>query len=115
MSADLTGGEADGASAVIQHVVSGGPTGTVVYVTRLEGGRMSDAALGDAEDADLHFTMAYHDAVLVARGEVSLGAAYMQGRLKVEGDMVKLFDLLRWSQRPECQEFVATVAGQTEL
>lgn len=94
--------------------MSGGPDGNVVYVTRFEGGRIADAALGETADADLQFTMAYDDAVLVARGEVSLGAAYMQGRLKVEGDMTKLFELLPWMHQPEYQELVATVARQTD-
>jgi len=36
----------------------------------------------------------YQDFLLVWRGELSLEAAYMSGRMKLEGDQVLLFD--RW-------------------
>lgn len=106
-------GDACPASAVIRHVVSNGPAGTFVYVTRLEGGRIAEATFGDVGDADLSSNISYDDAVRLTRGDVSVGAAYMQGRLKVEGNMAMLFDLLPCTHRPEYQAFVAKVANDT--
>jgi hypothetical protein len=97
------GGEAGGESPgdpvapgfLVQHVVSNAPDGTVPYWTRVDRGRVVEASLGQAEKADLTLSVAYDDAVRIDRGELELSAAYMQGRLKAEGDMTKLFALLR--------------------
>lgn len=87
------------ATAVVQHVVNGAPDGTVSYWTRIDRGRVVEAALGEAEKPDLTFTVAYDDAVRLDRGDVEPSAAYMQGRLKADGDMTKLFALLAASHR----------------
>jgi hypothetical protein len=105
-------------SGVIRHVVRGAPQGTVSYIIRLEEGRVTEATVGDgagSDAADLSFTASYDDAVSLARGEVSLPGAYMQGTLKVEGDMALLFDLLPCTHRQEFQDFVGKVASETEF
>lgn len=109
----VNAGDARPASVVIRHVVSSGPSGTLVYVTRLESGCIIEATVGDVDDADLSISMSYDDAVCLIQGEVSVGAAYMQGRLKVEGDMAMLFELLPCTHRPEYRAFVAKVANDT--
>jgi hypothetical protein len=82
------------ASALVQHVVSGAPDGTVSYWTRYDGGRVVEAALGEVDGPDLTFQVGYDDAVRIDRGALELSAAYMQGRLKADGDMTRLLALL---------------------
>jgi SCP-2 sterol transfer family len=82
-------------SMLVQNVVTGGPDGDVSFWTRIERGRTVEAALGTVDKPDLTLMAAYADAERQAAGEVEPSAAYMQGRLKAEGDMTKLFALLK--------------------
>jgi hypothetical protein len=105
-------------SGTIRQVVRDGPQGVVTCVMHVAEGSIAEATLGDtvaADAADLNFTVSYEDAVRVARGEVSVGAAYMQGNLKVEGDMGMLFDLLPCTHRQEFQDFIGKVASETDF
>ena len=105
-----------GASAVTQMTVTGGPGGNVTYTTTIEHGRLVAAALGEAAgQPDLTFSLGYDDAVRLARGEVELSTVFMQGRLKAEGDMRKLFALLAVDHRPEARALAAQVAEQTDF
>lgn len=83
-----------GASARVQHVVSGGPEGEVRYHLEVVDGRVEAAGLGDIEAPDLTCTSTYADAVRLAMGEVAAHEAFMQGRLKVVGSTGRLMDLL---------------------
>jgi putative sterol carrier protein len=109
---------AAGASAVVQHVVTGAPGAgktNILYVTRYDDGRVVSASLGKAEgEPDLTVTATYEDAVRLAKAEVDLSAAYMQGRVKVEGSMPALFSLLPATHTPEFRTAVAAVAAETE-
>ncbi|MGH9209330.1 MAG: SCP2 sterol-binding domain-containing protein [Acidimicrobiales bacterium] len=102
-------------SATVEHVVTGAPGGSVVYTTTYEEGRVAAAALGRGVAPDLTFTLTYYGAQRLARGELETGAAFMQGALKVEGDMAKLFWLLELSHHPEHRAMVGRVAAQTEF
>jgi hypothetical protein len=105
-----------GASAVTQMTVTGGPGGNVTYTTTIEHGRLVAAALGECSgQPDLTFSLGYDDAVRLARGEVELSTVFMQGRLKAEGDMRKLFALLAVDHRPEARALAAQVAEQTDF
>ena len=65
--------------------------------------------------SDLTFSLGYDDAVRLARGEVELSTVFMQGRLKAEGDMRKLFALMAVDHRPEARALAAHVAEQTDF
>jgi hypothetical protein len=115
---DATSGltPAPDASALVQHVVTGAPAGNVAYYTRFDGGRIVDAAVGKpSADPDLTVTSAYADAVRMASGELELSAAYMQGRVKVEGDMRRLFGLLPATHRADFKAAVTQVGEKTEI
>lgn len=104
------------ASAVVQHVVTGGPDGNVTYTTTFEDGRVVEAVSGKpAAEPDLTFTVTHEGALRLARGELEVGAAFMQGGLKAEGDMAKLFALLELSHRPDHREMVRQIATQTDF
>lgn len=91
-------GSADG---VAQIVVSGSPSGTAPFHVVVAGGRVS-AVAGRHPEPDMLLSWSYPDFVQAWEGGLSLEAAYMSGRMKLEGDQVLLFDgwrpLLRSSE-----------------
>src|SRR5947209_4152604 len=90
-----------GASAQLQYVVSGGPDGDVKYYWVLEDGKLLESALGEAPAADLTLSLSYADSVKVQQGELDANSAFMQGRMKVAGDMTKFMALLPLTTSPE--------------
>lgn len=113
LGADLP--ERPGASARLQVVVTGAPAGEVRYVQHIEDGRIVECALGHDADADVTLTQTYADAVLILRGDLDASAAFMQGRVKVTGNMGRLMAVMPFLQSHEHQAMAAAVAAQTEL
>ena len=105
--------ERPGASARIQYVVSGGPDGDVKYYWILEDGKLLESALGTIDDADITLTLTYEDSVKVQHGELDANAAFMQGRMKVAGNMAKLMQLMPLTNSPEYKELQAQVTAAT--
>ena len=104
-----------GASIRLQQVVTGGPTGDVRYLTIIEDGRTVEQRVGVDSDADVTITTTYDDAVAIQRGELDINAGFMQGRVKVGGDMAKLLDLLPLATSPGWREAQARIAAHTEF
>src|SRR5579884_1915785 len=88
LSADC--GEHPGASATMQWVLAGGPAGEVKLHLAVHDGRLVSASLGSDPSAELTLTATWDDARDILSGELDLNAAFMQGRVKVAGDMSKL-------------------------
>jgi len=85
-------GAAGSQSATIQQVVTT-PEGEKRYWFKLEGGQ---AALGSGESpdpVDATITQDYDTAVAISKNELSGTAAYMSGKLRVAGDLMKLMQL----------------------
>jgi putative sterol carrier protein len=107
--------ERAGASAVMQYVVTGGPEGDVKYYQRIENGKMLEDQMGEADDAEFTLTLGYDDAKKIQKGELDANAAFMQGRLKVTGNMGKLMALMPLTQSPEYKKIQADLTEQTEF
>lgn len=107
--------ERAGASARIQYVVSGGPDGDVKYSSVLENGKLLENELGVISDADFTMTVGYDDSVAIAKGELDANAAFMQGKIKVTGNMGKLMMLLPLTSSPEYQELGEQLRAVTEF
>jgi putative sterol carrier protein len=75
-------------SAKIQQVVSA-PDGEKRYWFKLEGGNV-DLGTGDVDAPDATITQDYETAVALSKNELTGTAAYMSGKLKVSGDLMKL-------------------------
>ncbi len=75
-------------SAKIQQVVTS-PDGELRYWFKLEGGDV-DLGLGDIDGPDATITQDYETAVALSKNELTGTAAYMSGKLKVSGDLMKL-------------------------
>ncbi len=104
-----------GASARMQYVVSGGPDGEVKYYWIVENGRLLESQLGELADADFVLSMSYDDSVAIQRGELDANAAFMQGRVKVTGNMGKLMQLLPVTNSPEYKELQEKIRAVTEF
>ncbi|MEO5679868.1 MAG: SCP2 sterol-binding domain-containing protein [Acidimicrobiales bacterium] len=107
--------ERPGTSAVMQYVVTGGPDGDVRYYWVLVDGKLLEAALGDKEGAEVTLTQSYDDAVKISKGELDPNAAFMQGRIKVTGNMQKLMMLMPLTNAPEYKELQKDLRSQTEF
>ncbi len=73
----------------IQFTVSDTPEGDVNYYLKTGEGA-AQLAIGDLEGADVTVTNEYPTAVAIAKGELNTQMAFMQGKLKVGGNLAKL-------------------------
>jgi putative sterol carrier protein len=106
--------ERPGASARLQYVITGGPDGDVEYYWVVVDGHLVENRLGRIEDADVTLTESYDDAMAIQKGELDVNAAFMQGRIRPEGDLDRLMSLLPITMSPEFQAFNAAVGAMTE-
>ena len=81
-----------GKSATLQMVISGAPQGEVRYWLRLADGDAS-AGLGDADGADVTISQSYETSAQVNKGELDGQKAFMQGKVKISGKMLKMMQL----------------------
>lgn len=84
---DVTGPVAG--AVTVQQVVTGAPGGDVRYWVRVDEGGLR-AGLGVADGADATVTQTYETAVAVTRGELGVEAAFLAGRVRVDGDTAAL-------------------------
>src|SRR5215211_2175422 len=103
-----------GASARMQYVVTGAPDGDIKYYWVLENGKLLESQLGEITDADFTLTQSYDDSVKVQKGELDANAAFMQGRVKVTGNMAKLMSLLPLTNAPEYKQLQEQLQTITE-
>jgi alkyl sulfatase BDS1-like metallo-beta-lactamase superfamily hydrolase len=106
--------ERPGASARMQYVITGGPDGDVRYYWLLQNGKLVDIKLGEIPDPEITLTVAYDDAKKIQQGELDANAAFMQGRIKVAGNMAKLMSLLPVTNSPEYKQLQEDVRAVTE-
>lgn len=80
---------ASGAELTVQYDVSGAPGGARKYALTVVDGTVGIDP-GAHPDAPVSFSLDYDTAAEIARGEVAAQAAFMQGRLKLGGDVTVL-------------------------
>lgn len=106
--------ERPGATARMQYVVTGGPDGDVRFYWVLEDGKLVENALGTLDDAELTLTQSYEDAKKIQAGELDAQTAFMQGRIKAEGNMAKLLALMPITNSPEYRALQERIREITE-
>jgi putative sterol carrier protein len=107
--------ERPGVSARMQYKVTGAPTGDVTYYWIIVDGTLTEAQLGETTDTDFTIAMAYDDAVKIQKGDVDTNAAFMQGKMKVSGNMAKLLSLLPLTNSPEYRALQEQIRGITDF
>ncbi len=107
--------ETPGATARLQYVVTGGPDGEIRYHHVIENGQTLEHALGEDPDAEVTLTSSYDDKMKVDKGELDANAAFMQGRVKLTGNIAKVMALLPLTAKPEYKDILAKVREQTEF
>ena len=105
--------ERPGCTARIQYEVTGGPEGPVVFHTVLEDGHIVENALGADEDADFTMIIPHPEYLAVVRGALDPSVGYMQGRIKVTGNIGRMLSVLPVTTSSEWREAMARVAAQT--
>ena len=80
----------------------------------LEDGKLLESQLGEIADGDFTLTMTFEDAKKVQTGELDPNAAFMQGRMKVSGNMAKLMSLLPLTNSPEYRALQEQIREITE-
>jgi putative sterol carrier protein len=85
-------GAAGSQTAKIQQVVTT-PEGEKRYWFKLEGGQASLGSGDSPDPVDATITQDYDTAVGISKNELSGTAAYMSGKLRVSGDLMKLMQL----------------------
>ena len=80
----------------------------------LENGKLLESQLGEMSDAEVTLTQSYDDAKKIQQGELDANAAFMQGRIKVTGNMAKLMSLMPITNSPEYKQLSAEINSITE-
>ena len=73
-----------------------------------------DDSLGEMADPEVTLTQSYDDAKKIQQGELDANAAFMQGRVKVTGNMAKLMSLLPLTNAPEYKQLQTEIQAITE-
>jgi putative sterol carrier protein len=107
--------ERPGASARLQYVVTGAPDGDIRYYWVLENGKLLESKLGELPDPEVTLTQSYEDAMRIQKGELDANAAFMQGRIKVTGNMAKLLAMLPITNSAEYKQLQVDILAVTEF
>ena len=84
---------ASGQAVKLQQVVTDTPDGAEAkYYFTLDGGK-AQVALGEIPDAEATLTQSYETAVAITKQELNAQNTFMQGKLKISGNMMKLMQL----------------------
>lgn len=84
---------AKGQSVTIQQVVTDVPDrGEIKYYFKLTDGQ-PEVGIGEIDSPEATITQIYETAVAVAKGELNAQNAFMQGKLKITGNLMKLMQL----------------------
>jgi len=84
---------ASGQQVKLQQVVTDAPDGgESKYYFTLDGGEAA-VGIGEISDAEATITQNYETAVAIVKEELNAQNAFMQGKLKVTGNMMKLMQL----------------------
>jgi putative sterol carrier protein len=78
-----------GVRLTIEHVVVDGPEGTARWHVTIDDGEVA-LSKGPAVDPDLRFTTDYATASSIAAGTLGAQRAFVEGRLRVGGDLAAL-------------------------
>ncbi len=83
--------QATGKNVKLQYVVTT-PDGETKYYTELKDGQ-AQVGIGEIDDPEATLSADYDTSAALFRNELNATAAYMSGKLKIQGDLMKLMQL----------------------
>jgi len=101
----------DSLTGTVQVDVTGGSDASLSLHAVFHGGRLAGAGAGAAEGPDATLSLSASDAGAVLVGDLDPSVAFMQGRMKVAGDMGLVLDLLALAATDEARVRRERVAG----
>ena len=90
-SSDAFKQQAAGKSVKLQYVIAA-PDGEVKYFTDLKDGQ-AQVGIGEIEGPEATLSSDYETSGALFRNELNATAAYMSGKLKIQGDLMRLMQL----------------------
>ena len=106
--------ERAGATARMAYVVTASPEGEIVYHQIIENGKVLEQGVGMCENPEITMTVTWDDSVKVQKGELDANSAFMQGRMKVAGNMAKLMALMPLTMSPEYKSIQEALREHTD-
>ncbi len=85
------------------------------YYWIVENGRLVESDLGELDGAEITLIQSYDDAMKIQRQQLDANAAFMQGKIKVEGNIGKLMSLLPVTNSAEYRELQKTILEITSF
>jgi predicted lipid carrier protein YhbT len=82
-------------SFVVQYLVGGGPDGDAAYVEEWHEDTLKATRQGTDPAATVTVKIPHEDAVAIEAGDADPNVLFMQGRLKVDGNMGQMMRVLR--------------------
>jgi putative sterol carrier protein len=104
----------EGLSLRVNQQVSGGPEGDVKYAWVLEEGRIVSVSSGHLPDAEVSLLATYDDTVAMQRGTLDMNEAFMQGRVKVTGNMAKVMGFLPMASSTDYRRMIERLAAESD-
>ena len=104
-----------GATARIQYQVEGGADGPVTFHTHLEDGRITENRLGADDEADFTMRVPLAQFEAIVRGEADASVGYMQGTVKVTGNIGRMLSVLPVTTADEWRAAMRRVAADTDF
>lgn len=92
-ASDAVKNAAKGQDITLQQVFTDTPDGGEVKAFFKIAGGTPELGLGDADNPEATITQSYETAVAVNKGELQGQAAFMQGKLKIQGNLMKVMQL----------------------
>ena len=111
-ASELVGSES--LSGTIEVIVTGGVEGDAVVHLEFTQGRLTSAGLGADAPANATLTLSDADARSVLTGDLDINVAFMRGRLKVDGSMAPVLDLLALAATDDARACRDQVAAGTD-
>ncbi|MCP3939093.1 MAG: SCP2 sterol-binding domain-containing protein [Actinomycetia bacterium] len=101
-------------TAQISYAVEKTPEGKVTWTENWVAGTLDELTTGASKQANVAFTLKWPDFLVFASAERSPSALFMQGRLKMSGDMQSLLGLLPHMDGEAYRGALAQIGSSTD-
>ncbi|MCI2974806.1 MAG: SCP2 sterol-binding domain-containing protein [Ferrimicrobium sp.] len=104
-----------GVSATLQYFLTAADGGEYAYYWSIEDGQLGAAGLGEHPAPDVELSVSLEDARSMQTGKTDATSAFMEGKLRVDGNLDLLLQLLPITGSKEYQELERELARRTDF